>query len=171
MHEVPYTKFYNFIIEEHLPNLTEAELKTLIVIYRKTVGWGRARTKITRSYIILKTGLSAKSVSKAIQHLESKKLIHILDQHGKKYTTQDRKYANDLHFEIRIPPRVKLTHDRVKSSNSLEYNLHIIKERDKRKTHSQKPKIRKLTDEERILQILKGKHQQQTPRKPPVLPS
>ena len=110
MKHPPYSKLYNYIPDEYLPRLTEAELKTLIIIIRKTIGWGIRKAKITRSYIALKTGLSKKSVSQGIQLLESKKLIRIVDQHGKKYSVHRRKYANDLHFELRIPPSAKYTY-------------------------------------------------------------
>lgn len=171
MKQPPYSKLYNYISDEYLPQLTEAEIKTLLIINRKTIGWGRKRTKITRSYIMMKTGLSAKSVSRGIQLLESKKLIRVSDQHGKKYSVHKRKYADDLHFELHIPLRVKSTHTRVKFPNSLEYNLHIIKERDKRKQISESQKRKRIPDHERILQIISGQSENKKPPVPPVLPS
>ena len=66
---------------------------------------------------------------------------------------------------------VQNTHTRVKSSNSLEYNLHIIKERDKRKQNPKSQKTERLTDSERILQILNAQNKNTSPPAPPVLPS
>ena len=120
---------------------------------------------------MIKTGLSAKSASRGIHLLEVKKLIRVTDSAGNIYSAQKRKYATDLHFELRIPPRVKLTHTRVKFPDSLEYNLPIIKERDKRKKHSVSQKRKRIPDHKRIMQIIQAQNENETPPVPPVLPS
>jgi len=156
MKNLGYTKLYNYLIDDYIPKLSESELKVLLVVVRLTIGWFKHRDRITRTYLMKKAGLSAKSTSRAIALLEQKKLIRITDTTGKKLNSTERKYETKMYFELLIPPRVKSTHTRVKFPNSLEYNLPITKDTHKRKRTIPKQKISKKSDHERILEILIG---------------
>ncbi|MBK9715966.1 MAG: replication protein [Saprospiraceae bacterium] len=82
-----YTQIPNKLLDTHLPNLTESELKILLVIIRQTNGWidkhtGKRKTKdrITQSQFRIKTGLSKRIISKTLKMLSDKDLISIYDR-------------------------------------------------------------------------------------------
>lgn len=83
-----YTTVPNVILDELLPLLTVAELKTLLVIIRQTFGWSdkkgsrKKRDWISTSQFVSKTGLSRQTVSKTIGILHRNKLIVITDREG-----------------------------------------------------------------------------------------
>jgi hypothetical protein len=83
------TQIPNFIFDLHLAGLTEAELKMLLVIARQTMGWlnketgkRKARDRISISQFIRKTGMSKRTITKAIQSLLLKQLIWVTDSGG-----------------------------------------------------------------------------------------
>lgn len=80
----PYTKIPNILLDTHLPSLTEAELKILLIIIRQTYGWidkstgtRKLRDRLSHSQFIAKTGLSRRAISIAINTLIGKSLIKI----------------------------------------------------------------------------------------------
>ncbi|MBK7800082.1 MAG: replication protein [Saprospiraceae bacterium] len=82
-----HTQVPNILLDTHLPNLTESELKILLVIIRQTNGWvdqstGKRKVKdrITQSQFRTKTGLSRRIISKTLKMLSSKNLINIYDR-------------------------------------------------------------------------------------------
>ena len=83
------TQFPNSLVDTHLPNLTESEVKIILVIIRQTNGWVDKRTgsRKTRDWIshgqfIKKTGLSRRVISKSLQSLVEKNLIQITCRNG-----------------------------------------------------------------------------------------
>lgn len=81
-----FTKLPNIIFDEFLPDLTNAELKLLLIIYRQTIGWKnqftgkrKERDRITYNQFMQKTGLSRRILSQAITSLAEKNLIAITD--------------------------------------------------------------------------------------------
>lgn len=82
-----HTQIPNKLLDTHLPNLTESELKILLVIIRQTNGWidkhtGKRKTKdrITQSQFRIKTGLSKRIISKTLKMLSDKCLINVFDR-------------------------------------------------------------------------------------------
>ena len=82
-----HTQVPNILFDTHLPNLTESELKILLVIIRQTNGWidkctGKRKTKdrITQSQFRVKTGLSKRIISKTLKMLSDKNFISIYDR-------------------------------------------------------------------------------------------
>ena len=82
-----HTQVPNILFDTHLPDLTESELKILLVIIRQTNGWidkftGKRKTKdrITQSQFIIKTGLSKRIISKTLKMLSDKNFISIYDR-------------------------------------------------------------------------------------------
>ncbi|WP_310681093.1 replication protein [Aliifodinibius sp. S!AR15-10] len=67
----------NFIFDEFLELLTEGELKILLAIYRKTVGFDKTSDKIPYSQLVKSTGLSKSTISKGIKGLVNKKLVKV----------------------------------------------------------------------------------------------
>ena len=83
------TSVPNIIFDTHLPLLTEAELKMLLVIIRQTNDWvdkctglRKTRDRISRGQFMKKTGLCRRVISKTLQNLVSKGLIQITCKYG-----------------------------------------------------------------------------------------
>ncbi len=92
------TQVPNIFFDHILKDLTEAEIKLLLVIIRQTYGWidsstghRKERDRISRNQFVLKTGLCKRVISKALQSLVTKELISISCQSG-----------NSLHDSLKI---------------------------------------------------------------------
>ena len=66
-----FLKLDNSIIDYWMSRLNHSEFKTLLAIYRKTVGWNKQYDKISHSQIAALTGLTTRSVRTAIASLEN----------------------------------------------------------------------------------------------------
>ena len=105
------TQVPNFLFDMHLPSLTEAELKTVLVIIRQTTGWldkktgkRKTRDRMTHSQFMLKTGLSKRIITKTIQSLCTKKLIHVSDFEGQQLCSpMERKGKSYLFYGLQNP--------------------------------------------------------------------
>jgi phage replication O-like protein O len=82
-----------------LPALTDAELRVLLVILRQTLGWRdennvdarKERDWITQSQFQKRTGKSRDALSRAIQGLVEKKLIHVENRAGAALETPQKR--------------------------------------------------------------------------------
>lgn len=72
-----FTQMPNFILDKLLPHLTGSELKVLLVIVRKTMGWQKNSEKISFSTFNKMTGCGRGRASLAIKSLEDKRLISV----------------------------------------------------------------------------------------------
>ena len=105
------TQVPNLLFDKHLRELTEAELKILLVTIRQTFGWHdsttgkrKLRDRITRNQFSQKTGLSNRIISKTIQSLSVKKLILVTDFNGNELEQpKDRKGKPYLFYGIPNP--------------------------------------------------------------------
>lgn len=105
------TQVPNFLFDTHLKELTEAELKILLVTIRQTLGWfdratgkRKSRDRITHNQFKQKTGLSVRIISKTIKSLSRKKLIQITDFDGKElHQPKERKGKLYLFYGVRNP--------------------------------------------------------------------
>jgi len=84
-----YTKTPNILFDQLLRELSNSELKILLVIIRQTNGWidrksrkYKTRDRITYNQFISKTGLSRRVISIAINSLLKNNLIEITDTNG-----------------------------------------------------------------------------------------
>lgn len=84
-----YTKTPNILFDQLLRELSNSELKILLIIIRQTNGWidskskkYKTRDRITYSQFISKTGISRRIISVAINSLLKKNLIQITDTQG-----------------------------------------------------------------------------------------
>jgi len=89
-----YTPTPNILFDKLLKELSNSELKILLVIIRQTNGWIDKKTtrrkekdRITYSQFINKTGLSRRIISKAINSLSDRGLIKITDNSGEVLNT------------------------------------------------------------------------------------
>lgn len=70
-----FLKLDNAIIDYWMSRLSHSEFKTLLVIYRKTIGWGKQYDRISQNQISDMTGITTRSVRTAITSLEKLNLI------------------------------------------------------------------------------------------------
>lgn len=84
-----FTPTPNILFDQLLKELSNSELKILLVIIRQTNGWvdkktgkRKERDRINHNQFISKTGLSRRIISGAIKSLSQKNLIEITDCSG-----------------------------------------------------------------------------------------
>lgn len=70
-----FLKLDNSIVDYWMSRLNHSEFKTLLAIYRKTLGWNKQYDKISHSQIAEITGLTTRSVRTAISSLEKLNII------------------------------------------------------------------------------------------------
>ncbi|MBK8298751.1 MAG: hypothetical protein IPK91_16035 [Saprospiraceae bacterium] len=98
----------NILFDKHLPNLTGAEVKILLIIIRQTIGWidkstgnRKTRDRITQSQFRDKTGLAPRIISKTLKMLSEKDLIAITDQNNQSLKNSlDRKGKSILYYAL-----------------------------------------------------------------------
>ncbi len=122
------TYFPNTLVDTHLPNLTESEIKMILVIIRQTNGWidkrtslRKTRDRISHGQFMQKTGLCRKVISKTIKTLVQKDLISITDQYGNLLSNAvDRKGVTRIFYSFQtLPPRPKVTPLRIYGAQSI----------------------------------------------------
>jgi hypothetical protein len=110
---MPYiqtTQVPNFIFSA-LPDLTEAELKVILIVIRQTLGWKDKRTgqrktrdRLTASQFVQKAGLSRRVITKAIQSLSQKQYLTVTDFNGNLLTqSTERKGKSYLYYSLFKP--------------------------------------------------------------------
>ena len=100
------TYFPNILVDTHLPNLTESEIKMILVIIRQTNGWvdkktglRKTRDRISHGQFMKKTGLCRRVISKTLQNLVSKGLIQVTCQYGNMlHEPKDRKGVTKMFY-------------------------------------------------------------------------
>lgn len=98
----------NPLFDHHLKSLSESEIKVLLIVIRQTWGWIDPQTRkrkqwdwITISQFQKKTGLSNKSVSKAIALLVKKNMVVTCDSTGYVLTSpEERKHAKRIFYGL-----------------------------------------------------------------------
>ena len=75
MQKINFTMVPNEIIDEHLKDLTGAELKILLAITRKTIGWHKDTDWISNQQMMEITGLSRPTVTETVNKLINKGLV------------------------------------------------------------------------------------------------
>lgn len=94
----------NILFDEMLPQLSDAELRVLLVVMRSTLGWregsdfGGTRFKrrdwITHRQLMKRTGRGSAGVSAAIQSLIAKSLIVVENEAGLPLVTAEERRRN-----------------------------------------------------------------------------
>ncbi|MCG3165602.1 MAG: hypothetical protein POELPBGB_01370 [Bacteroidia bacterium] len=97
----------NELFDKHLPHLTFAELKILLIIIRQTQGWvdtktgkRKVRDRISRTMFMAKTNLSRRVISHTIQSLISKELITVTDYTGAELPAPDERKGQFLYYSL-----------------------------------------------------------------------
>lgn len=101
-----YTKVPNNVFEQL--KLSEKELKVLLVVIRQVLGWKdphtgmiKKRDWISQRYFMMKTGLSNRSVSTAIDELIHKDMIIATNAGGKELKTkEERRKQERIYYSL-----------------------------------------------------------------------
>ena len=146
-----------------LKELSEKELKVLLVIIRQTYGWiakngkRKKRDWITQKYFMKKTGLSNKSVSLAVNELAVKKIIVCTDNKKKPLMLKENRKGKDKIY-YRLTSDLALISHKASDNSSLNpvKNCHNTKLISTKLIDylNEKSKENKLTDYERYLQSI-----------------
>jgi len=107
MNLVKTTPVPNVVFDQLMCNLSMGELKVLLVIIRKTLGWkgtGNERKRrdwISTSQLMQVAGISRRVISGAISSLVQKKIIRITNSAGNELNcATERKGQIRLYFEL-----------------------------------------------------------------------
>jgi len=150
-----HTQIPNEILDEtHL--YSESELKVILAICRKTIGWHKQEDNISFSQIAEITGLSSASISKALKELEEIRLITVTRKDG----ITNHYYIN--YFET--TSNSKEDHFKIQrgTTSNFEDTKETSKETNKRYIYSKKKKSEVVTEEQekiiaRTIEILNEK--------------
>lgn len=152
-----YTKVSDVLIDSWLTDLTEAELKTLLIIIRQTTGWNKPRDRISHSQFIKKTGLSQRSITSAIESLSHRNFIHITNPIGTELTAQERRYREYIYYTPTDFTNAKSTITNAKSSSIQRQNLPVTiynnnkqQETDMSSSETPPQHLKKQSDQERL---------------------
>jgi phage replication O-like protein O len=135
-----FTQTPNILFDQLLKELSNSELKILLVIIRQTNGWidkktGKRKEKdrITYSQFILKAGLSRRIISGAIKSLSHMKLIEITDSSGNILNNaSERKGLYRIYYSSLLEPLQSI---QLLNKTSANNDINICK---KRHEHVQK---------------------------------
>lgn len=156
MNNQGFTKVSDILLDIWLPKLSEAELKLLLTIIRQTIGWNKQRDRISHSQFQKKTGLSPRSITKAVESLSSRDFIKITDPTGKELSPKHRKYRSDIHYEPTDFTKAKAEIISAQLDNTPMHNMPITIYKDRQQeTRRISSKFKKQTDTERVECILK----------------
>ena len=147
-----YTKVSDVLIDTWLAQLTEAELKTLIIIIRQTVGWNKPRDRISHGQFKDKAGLSGRSITTAIESLSNRNFIKITDSQGNILSANQRRYKVEIYYETTDFTNAKAQLIIAKLDNTPTQNLPItIYNTNKQQYTGNSPSvIKKQSEQERV---------------------
>lgn len=102
----------NELFDKHLPHLSYAELKLLLIIIRQTQGWvdtktgkRKVRDRISRTMFMNKTSLSRRVISHTIQSLVTKELITVTNYTGNELAFPEERKGQFLYYSLYSPPQ------------------------------------------------------------------
>ncbi len=164
------TQTPNKLFDVYLKTLSKSELKVLLVVIRRTVGFVSAHNQkervqwawISQSLFMAYTGLSNRSVSSAIHSLINKKMIEVKDEKGNLvHRNYERRASSKLYYSsnLLLEKTEQIQVNENACNNSVK-KLHTIKQtNNKRYSEKSSQGFQKLSDIQRLQQILdkKGK--------------
>lgn len=156
MNDKGFTKVSDVLIDTWLAELSEAELKTLLIIIRQTIGWNKPCDRIAHSQFKVKTGLSQRSITTAIESLSNRNFITITDKRGQSLSPEERRYKTEIYYQTTdftkaqsVAILAKLDNTQTQNVPLTIYNTHK-QQYTRSSTSENKPPIRKQSDSERI---------------------
>ncbi len=166
------TQTPNVLFDVHLKTLSRSELTVLLTVIRKTIGMVdplNTKQRLERAWISQRlfsicTGLSGRSVSNAIESLVKRELIIVTNKYGHHLKTKaSRRGVFKLYYSSSL--LLEQSQEKRKSSEVTCHNPvtkgHLIKLTDIKLLCAKKSqgfkKVQRLSDRERILQIVQQK--------------
>lgn len=152
-----FTKIADVILDTWMSDLTEAELKTLLVIIRQTTGWNKPRDRISHAQFKQKTGLSQRSVTSSIESLSARNFIVITNAKGTPLTSRERRYRQHIYYAPTDYKEAKYAHVMAKLDTTQRQNLPLTIYNTHRQQYTrnsisqnQKKEVKKQSDSQRI---------------------
>ena len=152
------TQIPNAVIDVHLKNLSEKELKILLLIIRQTIGFSdgkggrKKREWLSQRFISTRTGLSNKSISLGLRELISKNIVIATNKKGALLDNPEARkgclrifYASTFFQPI---SNVKLSSKPITKSNTIKLTTKKLTTENIIKT-----KNKRLSDWERYCQL------------------
>lgn len=163
------TQTPNLLFDVYLKTLSRSELTVLLTVLRKTVGMihpNNNKKRLDRAWISQRlfaicTGLSTRAVSSAIDSLVKQNLIIVTNKEGQQLKTKtSRRGVFKLYYSSSL--LLDKTQEKLRSSDLTCHNAvtkgHLIKLTEIKLLREEKSqgfkKTKKLSDKERIIQIL-----------------
>lgn len=146
-----FLKLDNSIIDYWMAKLNHSEFKTLLAIYRKTVGWSKQYDRITQSQLSELTGLTTRSVGSAINSLESigivitagkDKTVKVFSLNLNKLYSVCLKPDEVVELEAKLEDIAKTTEINTLKyeNNSQDFDLNFVHKRHPKDTNNKKVK-------------------------------
>lgn len=138
-----HTRIANEILEALArTKLGQYEWQVLIVILRKTYGWGKSEDSISLSQFMLSTGITKQNISRTIQGLIKRCIIISRDNDiAKKYKfNKDFSAWTSLSPEIPLSPEITIVIPRDKASYSVESTTKETTTKERREDNKLTPK-------------------------------
>ncbi len=134
------TPVSNDILDRVMPTLRDTELRVLLIVVRQTDGWQagpdarqrKERDWLSQSQLRRRTGRANGAVSRAVDALVKKGLVHVTDQSGKPINTPEerRRHLGQLYYQVAAGalPVDNLAESLDNSSKSEDAKGHTTKE-------------------------------------------
>ena len=154
-----YTKIANEILEALCKfRIPGEQMQCLLVIFRKTYGYGKKEDAISNSQFVKETGLKKGNVSRAISELSKKQLV-IKNDNGKIPTYRFNKDYSKWQVLSKLQPVINITTAVIKSDNKVLSKVMDTKEKketitkEKTLVTSDKPKQPKESKNKSLLSL------------------
>ncbi|HEY5591319.1 MAG TPA: replication protein [Paludibacter sp.] len=153
-----FTQTPNILFDQLLKELSNSELKILLIIIRQTNGWIDKKTgirkekdRITHNQFILKAGLSRRIISAAIKSLSQKKLVEMTDSSGNILNNaSERKGKYRIYYSSLLEPLQSL---HISDKTNANNDINICKNRHEhvqKVIHNKRNYIKRNTSKERV---------------------
>lgn len=124
-----YTQLPNALLDHHLPDMKEAELKVVLAIARATFGWHKEKDKLSLSQLMERTGLTRQGVVNGIQNgIERGIIARIEDGMGFVYSLViEDQLVNEVDY---LPAKLVNEVDQSTKKTSQRKRLELVNEVD-----------------------------------------
>jgi len=156
----------NFFLDHRMKELSSCSVRVYLKIIRNTLGWRDKQGGFKRKDWIShsqfeKSGVSSRSVTKAIDELLQYGLIKVTDEKGYNLSNaQNRKLAKRIYYEPIIETNEITTDNKAKTKENTPKYLPTTKEIYKRKYNANE----RIPDNVRLQQILMDEEKKQSQR-------
>lgn len=156
----------NFFLDHRMKILSSSSVRVYLKIIRNTLGWRNPDGGFKRKDWIShsqfeKSGVSSRSVTKAIEELLQHGLIQVTDEKGHSLSNpQNRKLAKRIYYAPILETNEKTTDHKTQTKEKTPQYLPSTKEIDKRKYKANE----RIPDNVRLQQILLDEEKKQSRR-------